>query len=102
MGSVPCILEGFVPFTGEVSLIAVRGRDGETCFYPLVHNTHENGILRLSVASSNHPLQALAEDYAGRVLAELEYVGVLASPLFGHPVTAFPTRRMQLAAVVRF
>ena len=32
LGSVPCILEGFVPFTGEVSLIAVRGRDGETCF----------------------------------------------------------------------
>ena len=31
-----------------------------------------------------------------------QYVGVLASPLFGHPVTAFPTRRMQLAAVVRF
>ena len=52
LGSVPCILEGFVPFTGEVSLIAVRGRDGETCFYPLVHNSHESGILRLSVASS--------------------------------------------------
>jgi 5-(carboxyamino)imidazole ribonucleotide synthase len=82
LGSVPCILEGFVPFTGEVSLIAVRGRDGETCFYPLVHNTHENGILRLSVASSNHPLQALAEDYAGRVLTELEYVGVLAFEFF--------------------
>jgi len=82
LGCVPCILEGFVPFTGEVSLIAVRGRDGGTCFYPLVHNTHENGILRLSVASSNHPLQALAEDYAGRVLAELEYVGVLAFEFF--------------------
>ena len=82
LGSVPCILEGFVPFTGEVSLIAVRGRDGETCFYPLVHNTHENGILRLSVASTHHPLQALAEDYAGRVLNELDYVGVLAFEFF--------------------
>ncbi|WP_252725969.1 ATP-grasp domain-containing protein, partial [Acinetobacter baumannii] len=37
LGSVPCILEGFVPFTGEVSLVAVRARDGETRFYPLVH-----------------------------------------------------------------
>lgn len=37
LGSVPCILEGFVPFSGEVSLVAVRGRDGETRFYPLVH-----------------------------------------------------------------
>ncbi|MGV8397559.1 ATP-grasp domain-containing protein, partial [Pseudomonas aeruginosa] len=41
LGSVPCILEGFVPFTGEVSLVAVRARDGETRFYPLVHNTHD-------------------------------------------------------------
>jgi len=82
LGSVPCILEGFVPFTGEVSLIAVRGRDGQSCFYPLVHNTHEAGILRLSVASSNHPLQALAEEYAGRVLQHLDYVGVLAFEFF--------------------
>jgi len=82
LGSVPCILEGFVPFTGEVSLVAVRGRDGETRFYPLVHNTHEAGILRLSVASSEHPLQALAEDYVGRVLEKLDYVGVLAFEFF--------------------
>lgn len=82
LGSVPCILEGFVPFTGEVSLVAVRARDGETRFYPLVHNTHENGILRLSVASSEHPLQALAEDYVGRVLDKLDYVGVLAFEFF--------------------
>lgn len=82
LGSVPCILEGFVPFTGEVSLVAVRARDGETRFYPLVHNTHENGILRLSIASTDHPLQALAEDYVGRVLRELDYVGVLAFEFF--------------------
>ncbi|MBC7200097.1 MAG: 5-(carboxyamino)imidazole ribonucleotide synthase [Pseudomonas balearica] len=82
LGSVPCLLEGFVPFTGEVSLVAVRGRDGETAFYPLVHNTHESGILRLSVASSNHPLQKLAEDYVGRVLDKLDYVGVLAFEFF--------------------
>ncbi|CAM5301391.1 N5-carboxyaminoimidazole ribonucleotide synthase OS=Stutzerimonas stutzeri OX=316 GN=purK PE=3 SV=1 [Stutzerimonas stutzeri] len=61
-----------MPFTGEVSLIAVRGRDGD----------YESGILRLSVASSNHPLQALAEDYVGRVLEKLDYVGVLAFEFF--------------------
>ena len=82
LGSVPCLLEGFVPFTGEVSLVAVRGRDGETRFYPLVHNTHESGILRLSVASQAHPLQALAEDYVGRVLQKLDYVGVMAFEFF--------------------
>ncbi len=82
LGSVPCILEGFVPYSGEVSLIAVRARDGETRFYPLVHNTHVNGILNLSIASSEHPLQGLAEDYVGRVLQALDYVGVLAFEFF--------------------
>jgi 5-(carboxyamino)imidazole ribonucleotide synthase len=82
LGSVPCILEGFVSFSAEVSLIAVRGRDGETRFYPLVHNTHVNGILNLSIASSAHPLQALAEDYVSRVLEKLDYVGVLAFEFF--------------------
>ena len=82
LGSVPCLLEGFVPFTGEVSLVAVRARDGQTRFYPLSHNTHEAGILKLSVASSDHPLQGLAEDYLGRVLDKLDYVGVLAFEFF--------------------
>ncbi|MBE0763089.1 ATP-grasp domain-containing protein, partial [Escherichia coli] len=50
LGSVPCILEGCVPVTGEVSLVAVRARDGETRFYPLAHNTHASGILKLSAA----------------------------------------------------
>ena len=80
--SVPCILEGFVPFNGEASLIAVRARDGETRFYPLVHNTHVNGVLNLSIASTQHPLQKLAEDYVGRVLKALDYVGVLAFEFF--------------------
>ena len=82
LGSVPCILEGFVPFTGEVSLVAVRARDGETRFYPLVHNRHDSGVLALSIASTDHPLQALAEDYVGRVLKQLDYVGVLAFEFF--------------------
>lgn len=82
LGSVPCILEGFVSFTGEVSLVAVRGRDGETRFYPLSHNTHVGGVLNLSIAGTNHPLQALAEDYVTRVLEKLDYVGVLAFEFF--------------------
>lgn len=82
LGNVPCILEGFVAFTGEVSLVTVRGRDGEVRCYPLVHNVHNDGILHISVASHEHPLQALAQDYAGRVLKELDYVGVLAFEFF--------------------
>ncbi|MET0379697.1 MAG: 5-(carboxyamino)imidazole ribonucleotide synthase [Spongiibacteraceae bacterium] len=82
LGNVPCLLEGFVNFSGEVSLISVRGRTGEIRFYPLVHNTHRDGILRLSIASTNHPLQTLAEDYARRVIEKLNYVGVLAFEFF--------------------
>lgn len=82
LGNVPCILEGFVAFTGEVSLVTVRGRNGEVRCYPLVHNVHNDGILHISVASHEHPLQALAQDYAGRVLKELDYVGVLAFEFF--------------------
>jgi len=82
LGAVPCILEAFVSFTGEVSLIAVRSRDGAVRCYPLVHNTHEQGILRLSVPGDQHPLQALAESYAGAVLQHLDYVGVLTFEFF--------------------
>lgn len=82
LGGVPCLLEGFVSFSGEVSVIAVRGRDGEIACYPLAHNIHEDGILVLSVASENHPQQALAEDYARRVLEKLDYVGALGFEFF--------------------
>ena len=82
LGGVPCLLEAFVPFSGEVSAIAVRGRDGEVVCYPLAHNTHEDGILVLSVASDRHPLQGLAEDYARRVLEKLDYVGALGFEFF--------------------
>jgi 5-(carboxyamino)imidazole ribonucleotide synthase len=82
LGNVPCLLEGFINFSGEVSLIAVRGRGGETRFYPLVHNTHRDGILRLSIASEAHPLQQLAEQYALRALDKLNYVGVLTFEFF--------------------
>ncbi|HDZ10379.1 5-(carboxyamino)imidazole ribonucleotide synthase [Pseudohongiella sp.] len=82
LGSVPCILEDFVEFSGEVSLIAARGRDGACNFYPLVHNTHRDGVLRLSIASAQHPLQKLAEQYTAGVLEHLDYVGVLAFEFF--------------------
>lgn len=84
MGARPCLLEQFVPFSGEVSLIAVRGREGEIRCYPLVHNTHRDGILRLSVVSKQHPLQSVAETHAARLLTELDYRGVLTFEFFEH------------------
>lgn len=82
LGSVPLVLEGFVDFDHEVSVIAVRGRDGETRVWPLVRNEHRQGMLHRSVPQVDHPLQAQAEDYANRVLAELDYVGVMAFEFF--------------------
>ena len=83
--SMPLILEKFVAFTRELSIIAVRGRSGETAFYPLVENHHRGGILRLSLAPAprlSDALQKEAEDAARRILASLDYVGVLAVELF--------------------
>jgi 5-(carboxyamino)imidazole ribonucleotide synthase len=85
LGGVPLLLEGFVAFEREVSLISARGRDGATAFYPLVENHHAGGILRLSLAPApglSAELQALAEGHARRVLERLNYVGVLAIEFF--------------------
>ena len=79
---VPAILEGFVPFDREVSIIAVKSVSGEMAFYPIAENHHEDGILRLSTSQADDPVQSLAEDYAQRVLEKLDYVGVLAIEFF--------------------
>lgn len=78
------ILESFVPFEREVSIISVRSKTGETKFYPLVENYHEGGILRKSMAPAevSPALQEQAETYARLVMERLEYVGVLAIEFF--------------------
>ena len=76
------VLEERVPFDRELSLLAVRGADGDTRFYPLVENVHEGGILRTSRAPAADAPQAEAEAYAVELLDELGYVGVLALELF--------------------
>jgi 5-(carboxyamino)imidazole ribonucleotide synthase len=83
--ATPLVLEKFVHFSRELSILAVRARDGKTAFYPLVENRHREGILRLSLAPAPHltaALQQEAEQAALRVLEALDYVGVLAIELF--------------------
>jgi 5-(carboxyamino)imidazole ribonucleotide synthase len=85
VGQASSILEGFVHFERELSLIAVRGRTGEIQFYPLVENHHQQGILRKTIAPApglTVNLQSAAESYATRILEHLSYVGVLALELF--------------------
>ena len=82
---VPLILERFVPFTRELSILGVRGREGEIAFYPLIENHHRGGILRLSLApapSLTASLQQEAEHAAREVLEALGYVGVLCIEFF--------------------
>jgi 5-(carboxyamino)imidazole ribonucleotide synthase len=81
------ILERFVPFSRELSILAVRGRTGETAVYPLIENHHREGILRLSLAPApglDPAIQKMAEDAARRVSESLHYVGVLAIEFFEH------------------
>lgn len=83
MNGQPAILEQFVAFDREVSIIAVRGRLGELAYYPLVENVHRDGILRLSKAPyQDAELQTKAEAIIQPLLQELNYVGVLALELF--------------------
>lgn len=83
IGRQPAILEAFVSFHEEVSLIAARHPQGEVIYYPLIKNTHEAGILRTSESPYlNSSLQALAEDYMSRLFTVFNYVGVLAFEFF--------------------
>jgi 5-(carboxyamino)imidazole ribonucleotide synthase len=85
VGEVPSILEAFVPFERELSIVAVRAADGELRCYPLVENHHRDGILRVSYAPApalTDELQAAAEAHARAVGDRLGYVGVFAIELF--------------------
>jgi len=78
------IAEQAIAFDEEVSLIGVRNRAGECVFYPLTLNLHLNGILYASVAPLTRlqHLQPQAETMLGKLLNELDYVGVMAMECF--------------------
>jgi 5-(carboxyamino)imidazole ribonucleotide synthase len=76
------LAEELVPFERELSIVAVRGRDGDTRFYPLAENEHRGGILAVSRAPAPNAPQEQAEEIATKLLDALGYVGVLAVELF--------------------
>jgi 5-(carboxyamino)imidazole ribonucleotide synthase len=76
------LAEEVVPFDRELSIVGVRGRDGDTRFYPLAENEHRAGVLASSRAPAVDASQAEAEAIATKLLDELAYVGVLAVELF--------------------
>ena len=80
----PCILEAFVPFSSEVSLVTARVGTGMTASYDLVANKHENHILRTSTVPAGLPdeLEERAKQIGRTVLEKLDYVGILAIEFF--------------------
>jgi 5-(carboxyamino)imidazole ribonucleotide synthase len=80
--TVPLIVEAFVPFDYEVSLIAARNPSGMVRFYPLARNHHSNGILRTSTPYEHPMLNEQAQRYMLQLMQALNYVGVLAVEFF--------------------
>jgi 5-(carboxyamino)imidazole ribonucleotide synthase len=85
IGGQAAVLEGFVRFDAEFSVLLVRGIDGEVRYWDSPHNIHANGIL----ASSTLPpppivlaQQDAARAMAAAIAAELDYVGVLTCEFF--------------------
>jgi 5-(carboxyamino)imidazole ribonucleotide synthase len=83
LGEAPLVLEAFVPFDAECSLVGVRGADGATRFWPLTRNVHDRGILALSRPGGFGPeLQGAAERTMTTLMDHLEYRGVLTIEFF--------------------
>lgn len=78
------IAEQRINFDHEVSLVGARSRTGEKTYFPLARNVHHQGILRYSIAGmeSNPELQSQAEDMLGKILDDLDYIGVMAMECF--------------------
>jgi 5-(carboxyamino)imidazole ribonucleotide synthase len=81
------ILEAFVPFEREISVIAARGADGHVECFDVTENEHRDHILKFSYAPANisDPLAEQARGIAEKIASALDYVGVLAVELFVVP-----------------
>jgi 5-(carboxyamino)imidazole ribonucleotide synthase len=85
LGGTPLILEAFVAFRRELSVLAVRSMHGELTCWPVVENTHAGGILRVSRApapGAGPETQARAEACIRPLLDDLDYMGVACVELF--------------------
>jgi 5-(carboxyamino)imidazole ribonucleotide synthase len=76
------LAEEVVEFDRELSIVGVRGRDGDTRFWPVGENVHREGILRVTRAPAQDAPQREAEAISAALMDALDYVGVLAVELF--------------------
>ncbi len=84
MAGAPCVLEGFVDFELEISVVAARGTDGAFRAFDPAHNVHRDGILRSSTvpAPVSVDIVAEAERIARAILEGLDYCGVMGVECF--------------------
>ena len=84
MAGAPAILEGFVRFTREVSVIVARGTDGAVASYDPGENVHRDGILATTTvpATLTDAQRQAARTAAERLVTALDYVGVMGVELF--------------------
>lgn len=84
LGGVPQILEAFIPFTKEVSVIVARGLDGAVRAYDVAENRHEHHILKTSTvpAAISEAMAAEARRLAETIARLLDYIGVLGVEMF--------------------
>jgi 5-(carboxyamino)imidazole ribonucleotide synthase len=94
VAAAPSILEAFVNFECEVSVIAARARDGKVACFDVTQNEHRDHILRVSRAPAKIPASLAKEAHriAGRIAKSLGYVGVLGVEMF--VVRAGRTRKL--------
>ena len=87
IGGVPAILEGHVDFTAEISVIAVRGRDGAVAAFDPGENLHRDGILQRTTVPARVPRRLAQEAVllAGRILTALDHVGAMGVEMFVTP-----------------
>jgi len=80
----PAILEGFIDFACEISVLAARSQKGVVEYFDIPQNIHREGILRCSQvpASIDDIIADQARDYTQRLLEALDYVGVIAVEFF--------------------
>ncbi|WP_334127771.1 5-(carboxyamino)imidazole ribonucleotide synthase [Sneathiella sp.] len=84
MKNAPSILEGFVNFRMEISVIVARSANGETAAYVPVENRHKNHILDITLAPADisAPLAERAMEIAEKIAVKLDLVGLLAVEMF--------------------
>lgn len=87
MQGAPAVLEGFVDFSAEISVIAARGLDGSVSAYDPGENVHKEGILSTTTIPANIPARLTSDAVliAARILNALDYVGVMGVELFVTP-----------------